>query len=520
MGSVMALVGFAGAANASATVDLIWIDNADVIGGCTKVARRDCTRLGTTNNSVAVSDNITLLVLLTAGPSGVLGAGVSVNYIEVPNFSVTNFRRFNTKPFLPSFLGTISNQPPYIDNVNAASSPATGAGLGLPAGGTAYLGTVTFHKDVLAGGAFEIRVGVNGPGGTDDVLDGAGSPISDTTTFNSAFLVTCGDGTTDPGEDCDDGNRDPGDCCSHTCQYEAEGSPCEDGNVCSEGDVCDSGICSSGSPAPAATVCRASAGVCDIAETCTGSSDTCPDDAFEPGTTACRMGSGDMCDPDELCTGSGPSCPTDTVTSAGTVCDAGSGDLCDSDELCTGISQEPCPADSFEPDTTVCRASAGVCDLPELCTGVVGAACPGDAFAAEGSPCEDDDVCTEGDVCDSGICSSGPPAPDGDGDGVCDGVDNCPFVPNKFQENADRLSAGDACQCGDVNNDFTVDGLDAQIARENLVGHTPLSGDFHPERCNVIGTSDCGVDDVFVLDRVAQNLPVSLQNVCEAYSGP
>jgi hypothetical protein len=70
-----------------------------------------------------------------------------------------------------------------------------------------------------------------------------------------------------------------------------------------------------------------------------------------------------------------------------------------------------------------------------------------------------------------------------------------------------------------VNNDFTVDGLDAQIARENLVGST-LSGSFHPERCNVIGTSDCGVDDVFVLDRVARGLPVSLQNVCDVYSGP
>jgi hypothetical protein len=68
-----------------------------------------------------------------------------------------------------------------------------------------------------------------------------------------------------------------------------------------------------------------------------------------------------------------------------------------------------------------------------------------------------------------------------------------------------------------VNNDFIVDGLDVQIARENLVGHA-LSGSFDPERCNVIGTSDCGVDDVFVLDRVAQGLSVSVQNACDAYS--
>jgi hypothetical protein len=112
------------------------------------------------------------------------------------------------------------------------------------------------------------------------------------------------------------------------------------------------------------------------------------------------------------------------------------------------------------------------------------------------------------------------PLPDTDGDGIPDVADNCPFVPNEFQENEDSQPAGDACQCGDVNNDFIVDDLDVQIARENLVGHTPLSGDFHPERCNVIGTSDCGIDDIFVLDRVAQSLPADLQNVCDAYSAP
>jgi hypothetical protein len=112
------------------------------------------------------------------------------------------------------------------------------------------------------------------------------------------------------------------------------------------------------------------------------------------------------------------------------------------------------------------------------------------------------------------------PLPDTDSDGVPDGTDNGPFVPNNPQTNRDPLPAGDACQCGDVNGDFIVDGLDVQIAREYLMGRAVLSGSFDPERCNVIGTSDCGVDDVFVLDRVAQGSSVSLQNVCDAYSAP
>jgi hypothetical protein len=191
MGSVVALVGFASTANASATVDLIWIDNADVAGGCTKATRRDCSRLGSSLSNVAVSDNITLLVLLTAGPGGSWGGGVSVDYTEIQaGLSVDRFRRFNTKPTLPSFLGSISNQPPFIDSVNAAATPIISAGLGLPSGGSAYLGTVSFVRDLLVNGTFEVKVGTNGPGGTDGVLDGNGTAISDTTAFNSAFLVT------------------------------------------------------------------------------------------------------------------------------------------------------------------------------------------------------------------------------------------------------------------------------------------------------------------------------------------
>jgi len=189
MGSVVALVGFASTANASATVDLQWIDNAEAVN-CTKATQRNCTLLGTTMNNVAVSDNITLLVLLTAGPNGSIGAGVSVNYAEMEvGLNVDRFRRFNTKPTLPSFLGVISDQPPYINNVNAAAAPSLGNGIGLPAGGSAYLGTVSFVKDTLVNGTFEIMVGTDGPGNTDQVLDGAGNTITSTTTFNSAYLV-------------------------------------------------------------------------------------------------------------------------------------------------------------------------------------------------------------------------------------------------------------------------------------------------------------------------------------------
>ncbi len=195
IGGVVALVGLAGAAHASATIDLIWIDVTDVDSNgnpiCLRGSQRNCPQLGTTLSNVAVTDTITLGVIVVAGPAGLVGAGVSVDYSNLlPSFSVNDFQRLATVPFLPGWLGVTSDMPPFIDNFSALSLlPHGGLGLGLPPGQTAYLGTVSFHKDQLEIGTFEIAVGIFGPSGTDAVGDLAGQDISSTTTFNSAFLV-------------------------------------------------------------------------------------------------------------------------------------------------------------------------------------------------------------------------------------------------------------------------------------------------------------------------------------------
>jgi len=127
VGSVVALVGFAGAANASATIDLIW---------------------------------------------GVFA--------------------------LPLTLGTTTDTGSRIENINSTSYPFILAGIGLPAGASAQLGTITFHNANSPIGTFEIRSDANGP--TDGVLESGvsflesgasfiGDDITATTTFNSAFMV-------------------------------------------------------------------------------------------------------------------------------------------------------------------------------------------------------------------------------------------------------------------------------------------------------------------------------------------
>src|SRR3989441_10130357 len=129
------------------------------------------------------------------------------------------------------------------------------------------------------------------------------------------------------------------------------------------------------------TTCRSSAGVCDTAETCTGTSAACPADSFVASTTVCRASAG-TCDVAENCTGTSAACPND-AKSAG-VCRSAQGD-CDVAESCDGVSND-CPADGFASSAVVCRQSTGDCDVAENCTGT-SRSCPPDAAQPAGPPC-------------------------------------------------------------------------------------------------------------------------------------
>ena len=173
LGSAVALAGFAGAANASATIDLIWANGSDTIEG------------------VNTSDTITLSVILTAGPDGSTGAGVSVDYsLALGKLSVIAFSSTPTAfgEALPLTVGDTTDTGSRIDNINSVALIPFGLGTGLVAEGDSHmLGTVTFHKDTLVNETFEIRVDTNGP--TDAVLNLAGDEIQNDSTFNSAFLI-------------------------------------------------------------------------------------------------------------------------------------------------------------------------------------------------------------------------------------------------------------------------------------------------------------------------------------------
>ena len=99
----------------------------------------------------------------------------------------------------------------------------------------------------------------------------------------------CGNGIVEEGEDCDCGGSEScgnNQCCdATTCKFKSN-AVCDDSN-----DDC----CRSCQYAPAGTVCRASAGVCDPQETCSGTTPTCPLDSTAPDGQKCGNGTSTQC---------------------------------------------------------------------------------------------------------------------------------------------------------------------------------------------------------------------------------
>ena len=281
---------------------------------------------------------------------------------------------------------------------------------------------------------------------------------------SNATLCRASTDQCDPEENCDGINTD-----CPTDAFLLNGTPCDDGNACTTNDTCISGVCTSGIPPNCddsnpctvdmcniaigcinvpgnlGVVCRASAGVCDITETCDGINSACPlPDAKEPITTMCFTATGD-CDLDTFCDGINDSCPATQFESNTTVCRIKTGD-CDIEELCDGTTAN-CPTDLVEPNTEICRISTdgNMCDPEELCDGVT-KNCPTDLFTSNGTPCDDGDACTTADTCQSGICVGGAP-PNCDDSNPCT-ADSCNSLTGCVNTNEpDGITCGTSNGC-------------------------------------------------------------------------
>lgn len=226
----------------------------------------------------------------------------------------------------------------------------------------------------------------------------------------------------------------------------ADCAACNDNNPCTV-DRCLNGVCDFSQPAATTTVCRASKGQCDRAETCGGAL-TCPADSAQPNGTvctdnnactqddtcqsgACRPGTALNCNDSNTCTDDSCNAATGCVNARrpdNVTCDDGNActvnDRCAAGR-CTGTGNNcdddnPCTTDACDPST-------------QLCTPV---------NVANNTPCSDNNQCTTEDKCQNGRCVAG---------GPLDCTDTDPCTTNSCEPATGcRAVANDGGACGDA----------------------------------------------------------------------
>jgi len=225
---------------------------------------------------------------------------------------------------------------------------------------------------------------------------------------------------------CTDGDHCTQDDCSANggCEHIPHSGPCNDGNPCTANDTCIQGECISGTQQPD----------CNDGNPCT--SDVCMayiGCVHIPNLDLCE--DGDPCSLADTC--SNGNCLTGLFQKD-----------CDDDNSCTLDQCEPFKGCSQFPQVGACEDSnpctsgdtcfngyckgtgATNCDDGDACTNDVCDAkvAGGCTFEYNAAPCEDGNLCTEGDTCDEGTCVPNPKGCDDSNPctvDVCDDIEGC-----------------------------------------------------------------------------------------------
>jgi len=280
----------------------------------------------------------------------------------------------------------------------------------------------------------------------------SGSPCDDgnaCTSFDTCSNGKCGGSAVACGDKspCTADSCDP----SKGCTFAPVAGPCSDDNACTTGDQCLAGKCAGTPLAPAACddknpcttdSCAQAFGCthapntapCNDGDACT-KFDACASGQCLPGTIICP------CSGDEDCNDKNP-CTLDACVSKG--CNnqpVGTG-ACDDNNACTG--PDKCAG-------VTCSGAAVVCDDKNPCSldsCVAEKGCV--AQPLQGPTCNDDNLCTTGDVCIDGVCTGTPKN--------CDDNNPCTLdLCSPAKGVCDHAPYGDGTACTSDNVACTID---------------------------------------------------------------
>ena len=219
----------------------------------------------------------------------------------------------------------------------------------------------------------------------------------------------------------------------------ADLSGCDDNDKCTVGDFCQAGLCKAAKKLN-----------CDDLNACT-------DDICD-GEFGCASGpkaTGAKCTDNDACT-TNDACKSGVCTGAKLVCDDGNSctlDLCSKTNGCTNQIDDSLPCEDGDVCTGKDLCKAGVCAGPPLkcddndpCTID---ACDGQGgcknIVVEGKDCNDNNACTNGDVCKSAKCVGTPKA--------CDDANNCTLDSCKNGTCVALAAVGTPCDDGNACTD-------------------------------------------------------------------
>jgi hypothetical protein len=280
------------------------------------------------------------------------------------------------------------------------------------------------------------------------------------------------------------------------------GSACNDSNACTRTDTCQSGVCTGGNAVVCSAldqchnpgVCDTSTGICSDPAKTNGSS--CNDSSLCTQTDTCQGG---------ICLGGSPvTCsPSDQCHQAGT-CDPATGDCsdpakkddtpCVDADLCTLT--DTCQSGECTGSNPVKCVALDQCHLAGTCAPATGVC--SDPAKMNGTACNDGNLCSQTDTCQSGACSGGNPVVCVASDdchnigtcapatGVCSNPakpDNTPCNDGKACTSSDKCTTGRCAGSGITCSDMIACTVDTCVE--------PSGCNYDPSQCGCAKDADC-----------------------------